>query len=236
MLAGCGPRRLDEGVPPYPAPPRSRHAVAFVLVTILIDAIGFGLVIPVLPRLVMEVGQVNLEEATRIGGWLAAAYALAQFLLGPTVGNLGDRFGRRSVLLLSLAALSVDYLLMAFAQTLPLLFIGRLLAGVFGSTYGPCQAALADLTPPEGRARVFGFVGASFGIGFVVGPAIGGLLGEFGPRTPFYAAAALAALNFLYGLTVSPETLAPAHRRLTMIALGRTPRRAPAGRGSEALV
>lgn len=194
------------------SPPR-RHAAAFVLITIIIDAIGFGIVIPVLPQLVMDVGRVELAEATRIGGWLALTYAVAQFVLGPTVGNLGDRFGRRVVILGSLACLAVDYLLMAFADTLPLLFIGRLLAGVFGSTYGPCQAALADITPPEGRARMFGFVGAAFGIGFIVGPAIGGLLGEFGPRTPFYAAAGLAALNFLYGLTVFPETLKPELRR-----------------------
>jgi DHA1 family tetracycline resistance protein-like MFS transporter len=187
--------------------------VAFVLLTILIDAIGFGIIIPVLPQLVMDVGQVGLVEATRIGGWLALTYAAAQFLLGPTIGNLGDRFGRRPIILGCLACLGADYVLMAFAQSLPLLFLGRLLAGVFGSTYGPCQAALADVTPPEGRAKVFGLVGAAFGIGFVVGPAIGGLLGEFGPRAPFFAAAALAGLNFLYGVTVFPETLRPELRR-----------------------
>lgn len=189
------------------------HAAAFVLLTILIDAIGFGIVIPVLPRLVMEVGRVDLAEATRIGGFLALAYAAMQFLFGPLVGNISDRFGRRPVLLIGLAGLCVDYLLMAFAGTLPLLFLGRLLAGLFGSTYGPCQAALADITPPEQRARLFGYVGAAFGIGFVVGPAIGGLLGELGHRVPFYAAAALAGANFLYGLFVFPETLKPQLRR-----------------------
>lgn len=199
--------------PATSSPPPRPHAAAFVLVTILIDAIGFGIVIPVLPRLVMDVGQVSLEEATRIGGWLALTYAGAQFLLGPTIGNLGDRFGRRPIILGCLACLGADYLLMAFAHTLPLLFLGRLLAGVFGSTYGPCQAALADITPPEQRARTFGYVGAAFGIGFVVGPALGGLLGELGPRAPFYAAAALAGLNFLYGLFVFPETLRPELRR-----------------------
>jgi len=196
------------------AGPRPRpHATAFVLVTILIDAIGFGIVIPVLPRLVMDVAQSGLGEATRIGGWLAVTYAAAQFLLGPTIGNMGDRFGRRPIILGCLACLGADYLLMAFAHTLPLLFLGRLLAGVFGSTYGPCQAALADVTPPPQRARVFGLVGAAFGIGFVVGPALGGLLGELGARAPFYAAAGLAALNFVYGLTVFPETLRPDLRR-----------------------
>jgi len=189
------------------------HAAAFVLVTILIDAIGFGIVIPVLPQLVMDVGRVGLEEATRIGGWLAVTYAAAQFLLGPTIGNLGDRFGRRPIILGCLACLGLDYLLMAFAHTLPLLFVGRLLAGVFGSTYGPCQAALADITEPADRAKLFGYVGAAFGIGFVVGPALGGFLGELGPRAPFYAAAALAGVNFVYGLTVFPETLRPELRR-----------------------
>ena len=189
------------------------HAAAFVLVTILIDAIGFGIVIPVLPDLVMEVGRVDLDEATRIGGWLALSYAAAQFLLGPTIGNLGDTFGRRPIILGCLLFLAIDYLLMAFAGTLPLLFLGRLLAGIFGSTFGPCQAALADITPPEHRARVFGYVGAAFGIGFVVGPALGGFLGELGTRAPFYAAAALAGLNFLYGVFVFPETLRPDLRR-----------------------
>lgn len=189
------------------------HAAAFVLVTILIDAIGFGIVIPVLPHLVMDVGHVGIEQATRIGGWLALTYAAAQFLLGPTIGNLGDRFGRRRIILGCLACLGIDYVLMVFAQTLPLLFLGRLLAGIFGSTYGPCQAALADITEPKDRARLFGFVGAAFGIGFVVGPALGGFLGELGPRAPFVAAAVLAGINFVYGLTVFPETLRPELRR-----------------------
>ncbi|WP_114228337.1 MULTISPECIES: MFS transporter [Sphingomonas] len=197
---------------PDPAPPRP-HAAAFVLVTILIDAIGFGIVIPVLPRLVMDVGHTGIEQATRIGGWLALTYAAAQFLLGPTIGNLGDHFGRRKIILGCLACLGIDYLLMAVAQTLPLLFLGRLLAGIFGSTYGPCQAALADITAPRDRARLFGFVGAAFGLGFIVGPALGGFLGELGPRAPFIAAAVLAGVNFVYGLTVFPETLRPELRR-----------------------
>lgn len=188
-------------------------AARFVLATILIDAIGFGIVIPVLPSLVMIVGKTDLPHATRIGGWLMILYAVTQFLLGPTIGNLGDRFGRRPVLLGSLGGYAIDYLLMGFAPTLPWLFLGRALAGIFGGTYGPCQAALADITPPEERARLFGYVGAAFGIGFIVGPAIGGLLGEIGPRAPFYAAAALALINFIYGLTVFPETLAPENRR-----------------------
>ena len=161
----------------------------------LIDAIGFGIIIPALPRLIMEVGHVDLAGSTRIGGWLAALYAIVFFLAGPTVGNLSDRFGRRKVLLGALAGYAIDYALLSFVNFLPLFFIGRALADLFGSTYGPCQAALADVTPPDQRAKVFGLVGAAFGIGFVVGPAIGGLLANFGHRVPFAAAAMLAGLN-----------------------------------------
>lgn len=194
-------------------PQQRKRAITFVLMTILIDAIGFGIIIPVLPRLVMEVGSVSLAEATQIGGWLALAYAVTQFTLGPTIGNLGDRYGRRRVLLFSLAGYSIDYMLMGFAPTLLWLFVGRFLAGIFGGTYGPCQAALADITPPEDRAKTFGYVGAAFGLGFILGPAIGGALGEIGHRVPFFAAAALAAINLIFGYFNFPETLDDAHRR-----------------------
>ncbi|TAK14408.1 MAG: MFS transporter, partial [Rhizorhabdus sp.] len=189
------------------------NATVFIVATILIDAIGFGIIIPVLPRLVMEVGGLDLAEATRMGGWIAVAYALMQFLCGPLAGNLGDRFGRRPVLLLALAGLAVDYVVMGFAPTLAWLFVGRLIAGVFGASFGPATAALADITPPEERAKRFGLVGAAFGLGFIIGPAIGGLLGEFGHRMPFYAAAAFSAANFLFGLFFFPETLARENRR-----------------------
>jgi DHA1 family tetracycline resistance protein-like MFS transporter len=187
--------------------------VNFVLVTIFIDSIGFGIVMPVVPQLVMELGHVTLAKATGIGGWLAVIYAALQFLCGPLMGNLGDRYGRRPVLLAAMAGLGIDYLMMAFAPSLAWLFVGRALAGIFGASFGPAQAALADLTPPEGRARVFGFVGAAFGTGFIVGPAIGGLLGEFGSRAPFYAAAALSGINLLSGIFVFPETLSKERRR-----------------------
>lgn len=192
---------------------RIPHAVPFILFTVLIDAIGFGIIIPTLPRLIMEVGHLDLPRATEIGGWLALLYAVVQFAAGPTVGNLSDRFGRRPVLLGALGGYAIDYALLTIANTLPLFFLGRALAGLFGATYGPCQAALADITPPAQRARVFGLVGAAFGIGFIIGPAIGGLLGEYGHRVPFAAAAVLAGLNFLYGLVVFPETLKPELRR-----------------------
>lgn len=194
------------------------NATVFIVVTILIDAIGFGIVIPVLPRLVMEVGHLTLDEATWMGGWLATVYALMQFLCGPLAGNLGDRFGRRPVLLLALAGLSIDYLLMGFAPSLVWLFIGRLLAGLFGASFSPATAALADITAPEDRARRFGLVGAAFGLGFIIGPAIGGVLGEFGHSVPFYAAAVFSALNLAFGAFFFPETLAPENRRPFSIA------------------
>ncbi len=189
------------------------NAVRFVVLTLLIDAIGFGIVMPVLPGVIMRLGHVGLADATRIGGWLAVVYAGVQFLAGPTIGNLGDRFGRRPVILGSLAGFAADYALMGLAPTLGWLFAGRALAGLFGASYGPAGAAMADLSAPEDRARHFGMIGAAFGIGFVIGPAIGGLLGEFGARVPFYAAAVLASGNFVLGLFAFPETLAPEHRR-----------------------
>jgi DHA1 family tetracycline resistance protein-like MFS transporter len=195
------------------AAPKLHPAIPFILVTMLVDAMGFGIIIPGLPKLIQEVGHVDLAHATRIGGWLAALYAIIFFIAGPTVGNLSDRFGRRKVLLGALAGFAIDYALLSFANALPLFFIGRAVAGLFGSTYGPCQAAIADVTPPAQRARAFGLVGAAFGIGFVLGPALGGLMAGFGHRVPFAAAAILAGCNFLYGLFVFPETLDQEHRR-----------------------
>jgi DHA1 family tetracycline resistance protein-like MFS transporter len=191
----------------------NRSAVRFVVLTVLIDAIGFGIVMPVLPGIVMKLGHVGLAEATRIGGWLGVIYAAVQFLTGPTMGNLGDRFGRRPIILGALAGFAIDYALMGFAPTLGWLFLGRALAGLFGASFGPAGAAMADLSKPEERAKHFGMIGGAFGVGFVIGPAIGGLLGEIGPRWPFYAAAVLAAGNFLLGLFAFPETHAPENRR-----------------------
>jgi len=191
----------------------SRRVVPFILVTVLIDAIGFGIILPGLPGLLMRVGQLDLSGATRVGGWLALTYAAVQFAAGPTVGNLSDRFGRRVVLLGALSGYAIDYALLCFANALPLFFLGRAFAGLFGATYGPASAAMADVTEPDDRARLFGYIGGAFGIGFVVGPAIGGLLASFGPRLPFAAAAAIAAANFIYGLLLFPETLPPEKRR-----------------------
>lgn len=189
------------------------RTIPFIVVTIFIDAIGFGIIMPVLPQLVMEVGKIDLPHAIEIGAWIGLVMAVATFLASPVLGNLSDRFGRRRVLLLSLGGLAADYTLLTVVGTLPWLFVARAISGIFGGSYAAAQAAIADVTKPEDRARNFGFVGAAFGVGFVVGPAIGGLLGEMSPRAPFVAAAILAAANMLYGLIIFPETLPPDRRR-----------------------
>ena len=197
---------------PRQAAPMNR-AVIFILITVFLDMVGFGIIIPVLPTLIGSVGQVTLGEAAVIGGWMAAGYSLAQFVSGPFLGNLSDRYGRRPLLLLSILGLGMDFLLHALAPTLAWLFLGRLLAGFCGASWVIANAFIADITAPEDRGRAFGLMGAAFGLGFVIGPAVGGLLGEFGPRVPFYVAAAVSGLNLIYGWFVLPETLAPENRR-----------------------
>ena len=192
---------------------RTKHAMAFILVTVLLDSIGFGIILPVLPGLIMDVTGEPLANAARYGGWLLFVYAVTQFFSAPVLGNLSDRFGRRPVLLLSLLAMGCDYLLMGWAPTLGWLFLGRLIAGISASTYGIANAFIADTFAPEDRARNFALLGAAFGVGFIVGPVIGGLLGEFGPRAPFYAAAGLAFTNVVYGFLVLPESLKKENRR-----------------------
>lgn len=188
-------------------------AIPIVLTVLLLDSIGFGIVLPVLPSLIVHLGQVSLSEATRIAGYMLVAYAGAQFFAGPVLGNLGDRFGRRPILLFSAIAFALDYLLMAAAPTLAWLFAGRLVAGIAGATYGPAYAVLADVTPPEKRGATFGLMGAAFGLGFILGPAIGGLMAGLGTRAPFIVAATLAAANALWIAARLPETLPPERRR-----------------------
>jgi DHA1 family tetracycline resistance protein-like MFS transporter len=189
------------------------RAVPIVLLILLLDAIGFGIVLPVLPSLIVHLAHVTVSQATRIAGYMLVAYAGMQFLAGPIIGNVGDRFGRRPVLLACVLAFTVDYGLMAAAPTIGWLFVGRLVAGIAGASYGPANAVLADVTPPAQRARVFGLMGAAFGGGFILGPALGGLLASFGTRAPFIAAASLAGLNFLWVLIALPETLRAEDRR-----------------------
>lgn len=196
-----------------PLDPVRRHAIAFVLIAVFLDMVGFGLIIPVLPSLIAQVGHLDLAQASRIGGWMFAAFSLAQFLFAPLMGTLSDRFGRRPLLLLAIGGLGVDYVLHALAPTLAWLFVGRIIAGICGASYVIANAYLADITPPEGRARAFGLIGAAFGFGFIAGPALGGFLGELGPRVPFFAAAGLSVLNLVYGIFVLPESLPGSRRR-----------------------
>jgi MFS transporter, DHA1 family, tetracycline resistance protein len=191
----------------------SRHAMAFIFITMLVDTIGLGIIIPVTPKLITQLTGQGMSEAARWGGWLFFVFALMQFFCAPAIGSLSDRFGRRPVLIASLAMLGVDYLITALAPTIVWLFVGRFLSGIAGAAYPTANAYIADVSPPEKRAVNFGLVGAAFGIGFVIGPAIGGLLGQYGARLPFYVAAAIAFCNALYGLIVLKESLPAESRR-----------------------
>jgi DHA1 family tetracycline resistance protein-like MFS transporter len=189
------------------------RAITFIFVTLLIDTIGFGLIMPVLPSLIMQLTGGSLDQAAEYGGWLGFVFAAVQFFCAPLLGSLSDRFGRRPVLLFSLLALGLDYILMGFAPRIEWLFVGRFIAGVAGASFGPAYAYIADISPPERRAQNFGLVGAAFGVGFIAGPAIGGLLGSFGPRVPFFAAAGFSLLNVTFGYFALPESLPPQSRR-----------------------
>jgi MFS transporter, DHA1 family, tetracycline resistance protein len=195
----------------------ARHAghpaLAFVFITLLVDATGFGIILPVLPRLIMQLTAVGVDRAAAYGGWLAFVYALMQFFCAPVLGNLSDRFGRRPVLLGALFALGCDYLIMGFAPTLGWLFVGRTIAGVAGASFTPAYAYVADITAAAKRAQAFGLLGAAFGIGFIAGPAIGGALGTFGPRAPFFTAGIIALANTTFGYFALPESLPAAARR-----------------------
>ena len=195
-----------------------RRALAFILITIFIDTVGFGIIIPVLPGLLMNLLDGSLSTAALYGGWLMFLFSALQFVSAPVLGNLSDHFGRRPVLLASLAAFSADFIVMGLATTVGWLFLGRALSGIFSATYPVASAYVADLTAPEQRARSFGLMGAAWGMGFVVGPAVGGLLGDANPRLPFFVAASLAAANVIYGYFVLPESLAPANRRPFVLA------------------
>ncbi len=188
-------------------------AVRFILVTIVIDMLGIGMIIPVWPKLVTTMYGGTLSEGSTVFGWFIATYALMQFLFAPILGNLSDAYGRRPVILLSLLGAGLDNLLMAFAPSLGWLFVGRLIAGITGANIAAANAYVADVTPPEERAKNFGLIGACFGVGFIVGPALGGLLGSQGLRMPFIVAAALTLINWLYGCFVLPESHAKENRR-----------------------
>ncbi len=192
---------------------KSRMPVLFIVITVALDSVGIGLIMPVMPELIVSITGESISQAAVWGGMLAFTYASMQFLFGPTVGNLSDHFGRRPVLLTSLLVMSGSYLIFAQAQTIWLLFAARAITGVTGATFATANAYMADITAPEKRAASFGMVGAAFGVGFVLGPAIGGALGELGPRAPFYAAAMVALANAGFGYFALPETLTEDKRR-----------------------
>ncbi|MGH6786349.1 MAG: TCR/Tet family MFS transporter [Novosphingobium sp.] len=190
-----------------------RASIAIVFAIVLIDMLGFGLVMPVLPALIMDLGHMPVDSAAVWAGWLGAGYAVMQFVFAPIIGNLSDRFGRRPVLLASLAGYGIDYAVMGLAPGLWWLVLGRLAAGITGASWSAAYAYIADISPPEKRAANFGLMGMAFGFGFIFGPALGGLLATIGPRVPFLAAAGLAAVNVAIGLVVLRESLPSEHRR-----------------------
>lgn len=190
-----------------------KASVAFILVVLFLDTLGIGVIIPVLPKLITQLSRGDVAEGSRYYGLFVSAYALMQVLCAPMLGALSDRFGRRPVILASLLGAALDYVLLALAPDLWWLFVGRVLAGVTGASFSAATAYIADVTPPEKRAQSFGLIGAAFGFGFIVGPALGGILGEHSLRAPFVVSAGLNLANFLYGLFVLPESLGREHRR-----------------------
>ncbi|RYY60217.1 MAG: MFS transporter [Chitinophagaceae bacterium] len=190
-----------------------KAAIGFIFITLLIDVMGWGLIIPVMPDLIGQLKNIPVNEASASGAWLLSAYAVTQFICAPLVGNLSDKYGRRPILLISLLGFGIDYLFLALAPTYGWLFVGRIIAGITGASFTTASAYIADVSTPENRAKNFGMIGAAFGLGFVIGPALGGLLAGLGIRAPFYAAACLCLLNCIYGYFMLPESLPVENRR-----------------------
>ncbi len=188
-------------------------ALPFILITVLIDVIGVGIIIPIMPDLLAELGIPNAGRASFTGGLLIFSYAFMQFFFAPILGGLSDRYGRRLIILISLFGLTIDYILMGVAPTLTWLFVGRIIAGIGGASYTTASAYIADISTPEKRAQNFGMIGATFGVGFVLGPILGGFLGEFDVRLPFFISAGLTFINWLYGFFILPESLSKENRR-----------------------
>ena len=192
---------------------KGKAALFFIFITVFIDVIGLGIIIPVVPSLIIDLTGQTISNAAEYGGLLMFIYAGTQFLFAPMIGALSDRFGRRPLLLCSLCAYGLNYLLLAWAPTMTWLFFARFLSGITGATTTTASAYVADISAPEEKAQNFGLLGAAFGLGFIIGPVIGGLLGEFGSRLPFIAAAALSLINFIYGYFILPESLTSQKRR-----------------------
>ncbi|NCN83859.1 MAG: TCR/Tet family MFS transporter [Sphingomonadales bacterium] len=199
-------------------PEAVKASITFVFLVVLIDMIGFGIIMPVLPELITQITGDSLSAAAVDAGWLAFAYAIMQFFFGPVIGNLSDRYGRRPVLLGALGGYSIAYALMGFAPSLLWLFVARIVAGIMGASFSTAYAYVADVSPPEKRSQNFGLIGAAFGLGFIIGPAMGGLLGEYHVRLPFFAASALAAINLIFGFFMLRESLPEEKRRKFQMA------------------
>jgi len=199
-------------------PEAVKASITFVFLVVLIDMIGFGIIMPVLPELITQITGDSLSAAAVDAGWLAFAYAIMQFFFGPVIGNLSDRYGRRPVLLGALGGYSIAYALMGFAPSLLWLFVARIVAGIMGASFSTAYAYVADVSPPEKRSQNFGLIGAAFGLGFIIGPAMGGLLGEYHVRLPFFAASALAAINLVFGFFMLRESLPQEKRRKFQMA------------------
>jgi MFS transporter, DHA1 family, tetracycline resistance protein len=191
----------------------SSAALFFILLTVFIDSVGFGIIIPVLPTLITDLTGADMSGAARWGGWLALVFALLQFFTAPVIGNLSDQYGRRPLLLGSLLAFSIDFLVCGFAPTILWLFIGRAMAGIFAATFSTAAAYVGDISEDDNRTHNFALIGAAWGVGFIVGPVIGGFAGEFGPRVPFFVASGLALGNCVFGYFVLPESLPQGKRR-----------------------
>lgn len=214
----CRKNKLANATPILMLPVMSAHAprqpaTIFIFITLVIAMLGIGLIIPVLPGLITQLSGGQVADGAHIYGWIVGIFALMQFIGSPFLGALSDRYGRRRVILIALAGSSIDYIVMALAPTLGWLFVARMIAGLTAGVLATANAYIADVTPPEKRAQAFGMLGAAFGLGFIIGPAIGGLLGSYSLRLPFWVAACFAGLNWLYGFFILPESLAPENRR-----------------------
>lgn len=192
---------------------KNSKAIFFILVTVLIDVIGIGIIIPIMPSLYQELTGGTVSEASQYSAYLVFIYALMQFIFSPIIGGLSDQYGRRPVLLMSLFGFGLDFIFLALAPSIGWLFVGRIISGIAGASFTTANAYIADITEPEKRAQSFGMIGAAFGLGFIIGPSLGGILGEYGTRIPFWVSAGLALINWLYGYFILPESLLPENRR-----------------------
>ncbi len=190
-----------------------KPALGFIFITLLLDVIGFGIIIPIIPKYISHLIGSDLSNASIYSGWLMFSFSVMQFLFSPVLGSLSDRYGRRPILLISLFGFGLNYLIIAFAPTIGWLFVGRILAGIMGASFTTASAYIADISTPEKRAQNFGLIGAAFGLGFIIGPVMGGILGHYGMKLPFLVAAGLTFVNWAYGYFVLPESLPKRYRR-----------------------